>query len=156
MRSSPQSRWGVSAGAQIPRSGNHQGSLWKPFTTWSYFHKSEVSECALMVPLCPATCLYLVLLEIDLAWIALYFMCHLPLTHTGLIPKVKEPTEILFYFTRKFSTKLNQGSCMFGVQNGIVEGGWKRNGGISKQRNSWVRHRSSWEEERWCPNQWQW
>lgn len=69
-------------------------------------------------------------------------MCHLftdkPLSHTGLIPKVKEPTEILFYFIRKFSTKLNQGSCMFSVQNGIVEGGCKRNGGISKQRNSLV------------------
>lgn len=109
---------------------------------WFYFHKSEVSECALMVPLCPATCLYLVLLEINLTWIALYFMCHLftdkPLTHTGLIPKVKEPTEILFFVIRKFSMKLNQGSCVFSVQNGIVGGGCKRNDGISKQRNSLV------------------
>jgi len=67
-------------------------------------------------------------------------MCHLftdkPLTH--LIPKVKEPTEILFFFMRKFSTKLNQGSFVFSVQNGIVEGGCKRNSGISKQRNSLV------------------
>lgn len=69
-------------------------------------------------------------------------MCHLftdkPLTHTGLIPKVKEPTEILFFIIRKFSMKLSQGSCVFSVQNGIVGGGCKRNGGISKQRNSLV------------------
>lgn len=34
--------------------------------------------------------------------------------------------------------KLNQGSCVFSVQNGIVGGGCKRNDGISKQRNSLV------------------
>lgn len=34
--------------------------------------------------------------------------------------------------------KLSQGSCVFSVQNGIVGGGCKRNGGISKQRNSLV------------------
>lgn len=159
MRSGPQSRWKFGQEHTNTQKWRSSGGHFGSHLLWFYFHKSEVSGMCLMVP--PVPCHVFILgpfgnkpymLDCLVFYVPSVYWISLWLIQVWS-PKWRNPLRSCFCVIRKFSMKLNQGSCVFSVQNGIVGGGCKEMMGLVSREIVCSFTGVHGRKKRWCPNQ---